>query len=205
MLCQEKKMAVYQVGQLNPKMNASGNQNNDLKCSSLKMTLNTNEVNCECPIPFFHATTFGTLQWSLPRTKTQGTAAAVLQLHSTGIRRTIRGSPTESTNWSRQQTSVCQSSVTDPQQRDHDPSLLMDLKEDHLTSTDGQTTRNLLPYATHLIQSIRLARQTKQHVSKGPNMAASSCVWCQDYKLGGFYCSIIGGHSARQDNWPSIQ
>jgi len=94
--------------------------------------------------------------------------------------------------------------VTDLQQRDHDPSILMELKEDHHTCTDRRTTRNLLPYAAHLYESIRLASQTKQHVGKGPNMATSGCV-CRNYMLGGFYCSIIGGHAARQGSWPSIQ
>lgn len=45
----------------------------------------------------------------------------------------------------------------------------------------------------------------KRSISKGPDMATSSYVWCQNHMLGGFYCSIIGGHTARQDSWPNIQ
>ena len=80
----------------------------------------------------------------------------------------------------------------------------MEMKKDHHTSTDRRTTRNMLPYATHLYEFIRLDRQTKQHVGKNPNMATSSCVWCQIYMLGVFYCIIIGSHTA-QDSWPSIE
>ena len=72
-----------------------------------------------------------------------------------------------------------------------------------LAQTDGQLTICCPTLRTSTSPFVLPGRQNS--IRTGPNKATSSCVWCQNYTLGGFYCSIVDGHTTRQDSWPNIQ